>query len=338
MSSRDSTKRPTMVDVAQLAGVSHQTVARVLNGSIHVDPKTRSLVEDAILKLRYRKNPTARALATRRTMNLGVVSFGLSLYGPSLSLFGVVEAARQNGYATTLSALKNVNKDSMRSALEHLAHSPVDGIICLAPYQGIADMLQEQAPDVPLVAFEPGVVAGTRSVAFDEVLGARLATRHLLGQGHDSVWHVSGSAGWLGTDTRIRGWQAELSEAGKVAHRIIEGDWTARSGYEAGKFISTDRRITAVFVANDQMALGVIRALIEEGVRVPEDVSVVGCDDVPEAAYYRPSLTTVRLDFNDLGRRCLQQVVGLIEGEPQPMPLLQPDLIVRDSSHAGCLA
>jgi DNA-binding LacI/PurR family transcriptional regulator len=323
-----------MIDVARLAGVSHQTVSRVLNGSPHVRPQVRERVRHAVQQLDYRRNTAARALATRRSMNLGVVSFGISQYGPLQTLFGIAEAARPIGYATNLVSLgDNIDRKSVHAAIEHLLANFVDGIIVIAPVEGARAAVDAVPPDLPLVTFEPGVVNETTSVAIDEVLGARLATRHMLDLGHESVWQVSGPEGWLGTEARIRGWQAELTAARRIAHEVIVGDWSSASGYRAGQEIARNPEISAVFVANDQMALGVLQTLQESGRQVPSDVSVVGFDDIPEAAFFQPSLTTVRLDFPEIGRRCVERLMEMIQRIPlSPRPPLQPQLVVRSST------
>jgi DNA-binding LacI/PurR family transcriptional regulator len=321
-----------MVDVAKLAGVSGQTVSRVLNGSPNVSSELIERVGWAVQQLDYRRNTAARALSTGRSMNLGIVSFDIWQYGPAHVLFGIADAARQTGYATSLVSLANNDPKSAHAAIDHLIADNVDGIIVIAPVEGARAAIQAVPPEVPLVMFQPGVTDAT-SVAIDEVLGARLATRHLLGLGHKSAWHVSGPEGWLGTDARIRGWREELTAARSVAHRVIPGDWSSESGYRAGLEIVRDREITAVFVANDQMALGVLQALQQNGLRVPEDVSVVGFDDIPESAYFLPALTTVRLDFTALGRRCAEHLVAKIRGLPlSSTPPLEPQLLVRAST------
>ncbi|MGH1549581.1 LacI family DNA-binding transcriptional regulator [Leifsonia poae] len=322
-----------MIDVARLAGVSQQTVSRVVNGSPNVAPEVRDRVETAIQQLRYRRNPAARALANGRTMNIGIVSFGLAQYGPSVALSGIADEARKAGYATNLVTLGDVDRAGMKAALEHLVEDSVDGIVVLAPVQAALEAITGLDAGVPLVVFEPGAAEGTRSVATDEVAGAELATRHLLDLGHETVWQVAGPSGWLGSDARIRGWARTLAAAGRVTNKAFVGDWSTRSGYAAGCEIAGNPTITAVFVANDQMALGVVKALADAGLRVPEDVSVVGFDDVPESQYYRPALTTVRLDFEEVGRLAVDRILHLMRGgEADPLPRVSPTLIVRQST------
>ena len=326
-------KSPRMVDVARLAGVSHQTVSRVLNDSPLVSPELRERVASAIRLLGYKRNRAARALVTRRTMNLGVVCFGISQFGPSTTLHGMAETAHEAGYATSLVTVDNTDRESVLATLEHLEAIGVDGIAVIAPVKGAMDAVIGFSEKLPLIAFEPGADHGPASVSVDEVLGARMATRYLLSLGHETVWHVSGPTGWLGTDARIRGWREELSAQGRVAEEPIPGDWSAASGQAVGAALARNRDITAIYVANDQMALGVIQALEENGRRVPQDVSIVGFDDIPEAAYFRPPLTTVRLDFAAVGRLCVSQLLRLIAGEePDSISLVPPELRIRSSA------
>lgn len=325
-----------MIDVARLAGVSHQTVSRVLNASPLVGPELSQRVHEAVRLLGYKRNPAARALASRRSMNLGVITFGVSLYGPSLTLFGIADAARQIGYTTSLVTLADVTRESVHDALEHLKDVSVDGVIVVAPVGGAMDMIRGLADNLFLVVFEPGVVGKPGSVAIDEVEAARLATRHLLDLGHSTVWHVAGPAGWLGAEARIAGWRQELASRRKVAHEIFAAeDWSAAAGYRAGRELAANCEVTAVFVANDQMSLGVLHALHEAGRRSPDDVSVVGFDDIPEAAYFLPALTTVRIDFDAVGRACVSSLMDLMRGEEPKPPLLPPPKLIKRSSTAA---
>ncbi|MFP5071250.1 LacI family DNA-binding transcriptional regulator [Pseudonocardia nantongensis] len=324
---------PVMRDVARLAGVSHQTVSRVLNDHPQVRSEIRERVRAAVEQLGYKPNTTARALASRRTMNLGVVVAGSFQYGPTTMLLSIAETARRAGYATRLLSPGTIDRPSMQDALDQLVDDSVDGIVVIAPVTAAANAVEGLTTDVPLVMFEPAMDNGTTIVAIDESLGARLATRHLLERGHRTVHHVSGPDGWLGSEARIRGWREELSAAGRVAHASYAGDWSSESGHAAGRRIAADPDVTAVFVANDQMALGVLQALADAGRDVPGDVSVVGFDDTPESGFYRPALTTVRMDFAEVGRRCVERLLGLIRDQPlQPQPSVPPELVLRAST------
>lgn len=323
-----------MVDVARLAGVSQQTVSRVVNGHSNVAPEIRDRVEAAMSQLRYRRNPAARALATSRSMNLGVLSYALPVHGPALALFGIAEEARRNGYSTSLVSVVDVDQASIRAALDSLVDGGVDAIVVLAPMTAAAEVLQRLDAGVPVVRFEQGALAGPATISIDETRGAQLATRHLLDLGHSTVHFVGGPPGWMASEARRRGWQTELALAGRtIPTEYASADWSAECGYRAGLQIASDRSITAVLAANDVMALGVMKALHDRGLTVPGDVSVVGFDDRDESAYFHPSLTTVRLDFTEVGRRAVASVLGALRGGGiAPIPLIQPELRVRDST------
>jgi len=324
---------PVMRDVARLAGVSHQTVSRVLNGHPQVSRGARQRVQEAVKQLGYKPNSTARALASRRTMTLGVIATGSFQYGPTAMLLSIAETARQAGYSTRLCRPRTIDRPSMQAALDLLVSDAVDGIVVIAPVTAAANAVEGLTADVPLVMFEPGFDNGTTMIAIDETLGARLATRHLLELGHRTVRHVTGPDGWLGTEARIRGWREELAAAARVALETYSGDWSAASGYAAGRRIAADPDVTAVFVANDQMALGVLHALGDAGRDVPADISIVGFDDTPESGFYRPALTTVRMDFAEVGRRCIERLLELINDHPlRPQPAVAPELVVRAST------
>jgi DNA-binding LacI/PurR family transcriptional regulator len=302
-----------MSDVGRLAGVSHQTVSRVLNGSPRVRPETRQRVISAMRELGYRPNSIARALATGRTNMLGVVGFDTTLYGPASVLFGIERAAHEEGYLMIVASLKALDRGSVADAIERLRLRGVDGILVIAPDMESADALRRTQSEVPLVAAEAGPGDVMSVVAVDQYAGAVSATRHLLDLGHETVWHISGPADWLETHERIDAWRATLESAGSVPPPLLVGDWTARSGYDLGRRLAADRNVTAVFAANDQMALGVLRAMHEAGRAVPEQVSVVGFDDIPEAPFFTPPLTTVRQDFIEVGSRSLLALVRSIE-------------------------
>jgi DNA-binding LacI/PurR family transcriptional regulator len=322
-----------MADVARLAGVSHQTVSRVLNEHPSVSDDTRRRVETAIVQLGYRRNTAARALVTRRTSTLGVVSVDTSQYGPAHTIFGIEEAARRAGYFINFASLREINRAAMRAALDHLTDASVDGIVVVAPVRAAVEAVHGQRLDVPLVMVETSDRTDDLSVVVDQVAGARMATRHLLDLGHRSVLHVRGAEQWVEADARARGWLAELARAQAPIPEVLTGDWSPASGYAAGREIARRPDVTAVFAANDQMSLGIMRALHEAGRSVPGDVSIVGFDDIPEAEYFHVPLTTVRQDFAEVGRRCIERLLALIEGRTAPMrSAIQPELIVRGTT------
>jgi DNA-binding LacI/PurR family transcriptional regulator len=328
-------RRPAvMSDVGRLAGVSHQTVSRVINGSPNVRPETRMRVIAAMRELGYRPNSVARALATGRTNMLGVVGFDTTLYGPASVLFGIERAAHEAGYFMIVASLKALNRPSVTDAIERLRIQGVDGILVIAPDFEAADALQHAHIDLPLVAVEAGPVDVVPVVAVDQFAGAVSATKHLLDLGHTSVSHISGPADWLESQERIEGWRTTLAAAGIEVPTPLAGDWSARAGYDLGRRLNADPSVTAIFAANDQMALGVLRALHEAGRQIPAEVSVVGFDDIPEAPYFIPPLTTVRQDFIEVGARSLRQLVRTIEAGERIASgsLVAPELIVRAST------
>jgi LacI family transcriptional regulator len=330
----------TIGDVARLAGVSRQTVSRVLNDLPRVRPETRDRVLAAVSRLGYRPNVMAQRLAGGRSKVVGVVGFDTILYGPAATVFGVEQAARRAGYGVSIVTLEEITTDGMVTALAALADQSVAGVVVLAP---ALDWTALAAAYLP-----PGMAAvapydGAPALSVDQVAGARLAVRHLLELGHRRVWHVSGPRDWLEAQGRIEGWRAALTDAGVPAPRLLTGDWGARSGYAAGAELAEVRAregagaVTAVFAGNDQTALGLMRAFYERGVNVPDDVSIVGFDDIPEAGYLVPPLTTVRQDFDEVGRRCIAELLQIVapaepEGRSAAVDHVTPTLVVRRST------
>ncbi|MFB9179518.1 LacI family DNA-binding transcriptional regulator [Dactylosporangium sucinum] len=328
-----------MNDVARLAGVSHQTVSRVLNDHPSVSPATRERVLEAVRQLNYRPNAMARGLAGRRSRVVGVVSFDTILYGPASTLLGIERAARAAGYGVSIVTLERIDHTGMVEALNALADQSVAGVVVIAPQTAAAAALHNMPLGMAAVAVESDTGGEIPAISVDQVTGARLAVRHLLELGHRRVWHLSGPRDWLETHGRIEGWRSTLEEAGLPAPRLITGDWSARSGYSAGIELAARDDVTAVFAGNDQMALGMMRAFHEHGIRVPDDVSIVGFDDIPEAEFLSPPLTTIRQDFDEVGRRCIAALLRLIEADlregpdrPDPDPRVTPTLILRRST------
>lgn len=323
---------PVMADVARVAGVSHQTVSRVLNDHPHVRPGTRDRVLGAIEELGYRRNLSARALVTRRTLVIGVVAYNTTLFGPARTLHGVERAAHRAGYATSLTTAEGPSADALWTAVQHLLTRAVDGIVLVAPRYAADDVVPRLPRAVPVVVVESGDAGVVPVVRVDQELGARLATEHLLSLGHRTVWHVAGPAGWDESTGRLAGWRTALAAAGAAVPEPVVGDWGPPSGYAAG--LALDPAATAVFVGNDQMALGLLTALRELGRPVPAQVSVVGFDDIPEAAYFAPALTTVAQDFAELGRRAIELLLEQVRDQrtaPRAV-VVAARLVVRDST------
>jgi DNA-binding LacI/PurR family transcriptional regulator len=324
-----------MMDVAGMAGVSHQTVSRVINGSDRVAPATRERVLEAMRALDYRPSSIARALKTGRSRTVGVISLAANLYGPASTLFAVERAAHEADYFTSIVGLPELERSALADAVERLRRLPVDGILVIAPQQNAVDAVVDVAHGVPLVALEAGPKERrAAAVTVDQRAGAALATRHLLQLGHRTVHHVTGPAGWEEAELRLEGWRATLQAAGARVPEPLNGDWSPARGYELGRRLAGDPELTAVFVANDQMALGVLRALHETGRNVPAEVSVVGFDDIPEAAFLTPPLTTVRQDFAAMGRRAFDVLLREMEGGSADgrREAIEPRLVIRHST------
>lgn len=329
-------------DVASEAGVSHQTVSRVVNGDPNVRPATKAKVDDAIAKLSYRPSAAARALASRKTRALGLISTGGPLFGPSSIMQGFDGAARQAGYQVSIATLPPADavtmRAGMRAAVDALLGQNVEAIVLIAPDSDAIEAVQAIDVRVPLVTADSTAHEGLVSVSLDQFAGADLATRHLASLGHTSIVHVAGPAEWTDATERERGWRAALDALGLEAPPVVRGDWTPESGYRLGVQLAADPGFTAVFSANDQMALGLLHAFSESGIDVPGRVSIVGFDDVPEAAHFIPPLTSVRQDFAALGRQIMATVEALLAGSADPAPTeaapaaAAPELVVRAST------
>ena len=333
--------RPASIrDVATAAGVSHQTVSRVINGHPSVRPATRERVEAAIARLGFRRSATAHALASGRSRTVTVLTSNTVHYGYAAAIKGIEEAARAASFAVGIHVLESDDERLVTEALRR-ATDPGGGLILIA-YDSPGVRALELAPaDALLVAAvetpaEPPP-AGRPWVWTDDRAAAREATRHLLELGHRTVHYLAipSTTRTSGGAQRAAGWRDALTHAGVPVPEPIEGGWEPADGYAAGRRLARDPDVTAVLCGNDDLALGVLRALREAGRAVPDEVSVVGFDDAPHSAYLAPALTTVRLDFAGVGRACFALLHGLVEqGEPiAPHPVAAaPRLIVREST------
>jgi DNA-binding LacI/PurR family transcriptional regulator len=298
--------RPVMTGVARVAGVPHRTVTR---GPV-----------------------------VGRSHALGLVAFDTSLAGPTSTVFAIIRAARAAGHPLTVVSARSLDAGSVAAAVDTLCGRVVDGILAVAPTDPALAALASIPADVPLVAVGAGEAEGVPVVGFDNVSGAATATRHLLGLGHPTVHHIAGPAGWPEARERVAGWRAALAEAGVPVGLVVAGDWSVRSGYEAARQLLTDRAVTAIFCANDQMALGALRASHLAGRAVPDDVSVVGFDDIPEAPFLQPPLTTMRQDLAALGRASVELLVGQITAGVRILRHVRfpPSFVERSSAAPSC--
>ena len=325
---------PTIFDVARLAGVSHQTVSRVINNHSSVRESTRDRVRQAVDQLSYRPNAAARAMVGARSRNIGLITTGSSDYGPTSTVLGLLSAARAADYSISLATAVDADPESVQAAVDLVLGQHVEALVVVAARVQILDAVAGLKLRVPVVVIESSGRTSRPSLSIEQYAGARLATEHLIALGHTEIAHVAGPTDHMDATERLRGWRDTMAEHGLVARQPLVGDWTPGSGYRIGEALtSRGPGFTAVFVANDQMALGCVHALAEQGIRVPDDVSVVGFDDIPEAAHFAPPLTTMRQDFRQLGTDILTAVLDVLE-DPRvdPVTRLVPTLVVRRST------
>lgn len=340
-----ASRRLTMREVAEQAGVSTQTVSRVLNHRPDVAPETRQRVQQIIDRLGYQANNVARSLVQGRSFTLGVVAWGLEYFGPSRTLSGVEQEASDLGYVLLLSLIRQPGNGDVVQLLRDVLARQVDGIVWAVPEIGSnRDWIRKESSrlPVPVVFLSMQPQPNLSVVAIDNRIAGRMATRHLLDVGYENVGLITGPLAWWEARQRQSGWQDALDEAGIPIERnlVVEGDWEAASGERGLRRLLEQRPdVEAVFVSNDQMALGALQAARKLGVRVPEDLALVGVDDIPESVYSCPPLSTVRQDMVELGRCAVRELGRTIQATQQGQALvepktilLEPELIIRESS------
>lgn len=325
---------PVMMDVARLAGVSKQTVSRVFSDHPSVRQETRERVLSAARQLGFRPNSAARALITGRSRMLGVITSDATSYGPAAMLQAINAAARDTGYFVCSMPLRSMEHRAVLDALEQLTSQGVDGIIAIASQRTVVRALADTPRKLPMVTLDRSLDDRIPVVTVNEPEGARRATEHLLQLGHRTVWHLAGPSDWIAAEERAAGWRGALQDAGAEIHEPLVGDWSAGSGYALGRELALRDDVTAIFAANDQMAMGLVLALTEAGRQVPRDVSVIGFDDIPEAAFMVPPLTTVRPNFAEVGHRCITVMLDQLQDPARTRhhSVVMGELVVRRSS------
>ncbi|WP_108251333.1 LacI family DNA-binding transcriptional regulator [Planctomonas deserti] len=328
-------RKPNISDVAQTAGVSYQTVSRVLNNAPDVSAATRERIQQIIKDMGYRRSRTATALSTSRSTAIGILTDGSPRFGPVGTLMALEKVARQKGYFTTVITVEEPYADSIPQALDSLDEIEVDGIIVIAPLLSMAAAVRSASIQVPVEMIAAGASSTPNLFTYSEnqELGARMATQHLIDLGHTDIAHLAGSMAWFDGRVRKAGWEAALRDAGLSPGLCLEGDWSPGWAYETGLRLVEEGRVPqAIFAASDHTALGLIRALSESGIRVPEDVSVVGFDDVEGSEFFLPPLTTVRQDFAALANASIEVLLGAIEGREVDRAPSAPTLVARASA------
>ncbi len=324
-----------------MTGVSTQTVSRVINKRPDVSPQTRKAVEAAIAATGFQPNAVARSLVHRRSQTLGVIVAGLRYFGVAQTLNGITEEAQAAGYGVLLKEIDSSETIDIAPVFDFMIGHQVEGIIFAAPQIGaniatVREQLPTASPPMVFVKSEPSPDHST--IVIDNRGGARLATEHLLGLGRRHIGHLAGPEAWHEAQDREAGWRDALQAAGVPPGPVAAGEWSAESGVRAfGSLLELDPAMDGVFVANDQMALGVLRAAGERGIRVPEDLAVVGFDGLDEGAQFTPSLTTVVQPLRELGELAVRQVIAETSGDaetPVRSQVLAMELVIRESAPA----
>ncbi len=336
-----SHKRVTIKEVAAAAGVSTQTVSRVVNGRPDVASDTREHVQATIKELGYQPSKIARSLIQGQSYTLGVISYGIGLYGPSMVLQGIQEAAEEAGYSLMLNILSDADAYDADKILRNILSYHVDGILWAVPEIGqnrdwIQQALSKFSEPIVFLNVQPRPTLVTAVI--DNKYGGLIATRHLLEVGRQNIGIITGPMNWWEARQRELGWREALAENGRVVDEsyIANGDWTPSSGERCIRMLlEWHPEMNAVFVCNDQMALGAMKVARQMGRRIPQDLAVVGYDDIPESPYFSPALSTIRQDVAKMGCRGVKQLLALMHNENGTLAssvVVQPELIIRESS------
>lgn len=331
-SSAARSRAPSIRDVARLAGVSHQTVSRVMNGHPSIREETKNRVLQAMDALKYQPNHAARVLVTSRSRTIGVLSATVGEYGPGAAIASAQVYARERGYLITTTNIASSSPDAIVDGIRHLLSQKIEGLLVSAPQTRVFDVLAGMQIGVPYVTLQtPG--DDPRTVDPEQLAGAKAATMHLIGLGHREIVHVAGPRDWIEADARMRGYLEAVVDADLRTHPPVLGDWSADFGFYAGRELLRTRDFTAVFAANDLMAIGIVHAMREGGLDIPGDVSVVGFDDIPVSAHVSPPLTTVHQQFEQIGRRAIDLLLDAAS-ESRSQLSIPATLIVRSSTAA----
>jgi LacI family transcriptional regulator len=337
-------KRITIHQVAREAGVSRQTVSRVINNRPDVAPETRERVQAVIKQLGYKPSAVARSLSQGKSCTIGVVGYGLEFYGISRVVTEIEAQANSRGYSIALSLIHEPEQNDVGNLLGELVARHMDGIVWAVPHIGnnrnwLIKALGTISVPVVCVSMEPHPELTVIEV--DNFIGGKLVTEHLIEQGYRNIGVIKGPSSWWASRRRVDGWKAAMEEAGFEVNPewIVEGNWSAESGYRsAKKLLHEFPNIEAIFACNDQMALGVQKAANTLGFHIPEDLALVGYDNIPESEFYNVSLTTIRQGFTELGKVAMQELDRKIreearDGTTTPEAIfIKPELIVRESS------
>ena len=336
MSNYQPHRLPTMKDVAALTGFSQQTVHRALHAGNQVTPATRAKILKVVKEIGYRPNRAARLLATAKSSVVGIVSFATQIYGPAHTILSIDEVAKSMGLNIMLTSVPTFDPRKFRRAVAEIAEYGPLGIILLSPIRLTREFFEDWYHNYPMIVIGECATPGEfNSIDHDYATSTEAAVQHLADQGHTKIACLKGPADWTPTKFRSLGWENGLKKNGLSLGPCYEGDWTPKSGYEMTQTLIRERRgdFSAIVVQNDLMAFGVLCALHEHGIRVPEEVSVIGYDDMPESAYAVPPLTTLFQDYARIGQMAINTLLAAARQEKyEKNPLLDCPLMIRASS------
>ena len=322
-----------MFDVAAIAGVSHQTVSRVVNNHSSILPATRLRVEEAMKSVGYRPNLAAQSLKTSRSKMLGILASDTNLNGPASAVQNMEKAARLAGYFVVTCAIDAASEADVQRGIDHLNRLGIEGLLVVTPDSKTIAQVRRSVTRIPVVTFDSGEQTNPLAVSLDNFAGGFAATQHLIDLGHEQILHISGPTSWVESSARLQGYEAAMLQH-KLTSRVILGDWSMESGYEIARARNFKADgVTAIFAASDHIALGVLRACHERGLSVPGELSIVGFDDLPESAFCWPPLTTIRQDFQAIGERAIALMLAALgASETSVAEKLKPELVVREST------
>jgi len=331
----DRSRGPNMYVVANLAQVAHQTVSRVVNNHPNTREETRDRVLRAMEELGYRPNHAARALASSRSRIIGILVSDADLFGPAGMTRAIENVAQSINHFAVSCSIDPDSEDSVIDGINHLKGIGVDGLVMITPRTDAVTLARTQLGNVPIVTVDSMYRVDELSVSIDNFQGGQLATEHLIDLGHRNILHIAGPSSWFEATARAAGYAAAMRSY-RLTPRIIEGDWTPGAGYEIGVTLDLEAHgTTGIFAGNDDLALGLLHAFDDRGIAVPKDVSIIGYDDIPHAAYWNPPLTTMQQDFYELGERAMRLLVDTIERRKMPAAeTIVPQLIQRSSTAA----
>lgn len=328
-----SPRQANIYDVARLAKVSHQTVSRVINSNTSIRPETKTRVLKAMEALEYRPNQAARALASSKTKMLGILASDTDFTGPASMVHEMERAAREQGYFVVSCGIDPSNIESVRQGMAHLQRLGIEGLAIVTPHAEAVEYVRANISGIPVVTLDSMYRMDELAVSVDNFAGAVTATQHLIDLGHTHILHLAGPKNWFESSTRAAGYTSTMLNA-NLEPQVVDGDWEISTGHRLGSEIDfAGKGITAVFSANDRMALGLLHALRQRGISVPRDLSLVGFDDLEESGYCFPPLTTMRQDFRALGERAMQLLLLELQGDTyKKLDRLVPELVIREST------